>query len=306
MNLENVEPHMLGSCKKVSAALDALVNIAGGRINIHVLMALAAFASIFMGNALEGGLLLVMFNLAHIAEEYFTSKSMFDVRELKENHPEFALLLETSGEESVQFSNLSYTKVPVHDLEVGSHILVRAGEDGLKRTVESYPHLQAQNHRSISKASIFLGNGNLAKTVLWEDAKQTVTVLLLLAVIYYHLFTCGYTFITAMAKLLSLTALFLFIHGMLPSNLYSPLFSFSFVEFTYYQMINWFGHKVSLSLLVVSILSSMSSQAAFIIGTALVFTGFKAYEKWEDSIDSMVGDAYTILLHFGSAKKSSS
>ncbi|OEL32907.1 putative cadmium/zinc-transporting ATPase HMA1, chloroplastic, partial [Dichanthelium oligosanthes] len=113
---------------EVSAALDALVNIADGRINIHVLMALAAFASIFMGNALEGGLLLAMFNLAHIAEEYFTSKSMFDVRELKENHPEFALLLETSGEQSVQFSNLSYTKVPVHDLEVGSHILVRAGE----------------------------------------------------------------------------------------------------------------------------------------------------------------------------------
>ncbi|GJM97617.1 hypothetical protein PR202_ga14554 [Eleusine coracana subsp. coracana] len=112
----------------VSAALDALVNIADGRINIHVLMALAAFASIFMGNALEGGLLLAMFNLAHIAEEYFTSKSMVDVRELKENHPEFALLLETKGDEPVQSSNLTYTKVPVHDLEVGSHILVRAGE----------------------------------------------------------------------------------------------------------------------------------------------------------------------------------
>ncbi|XP_047087005.1 probable cadmium/zinc-transporting ATPase HMA1, chloroplastic [Lolium rigidum] len=112
----------------VSAALDALVDIADGKINIHVLMALAAFASIFMGNSLEGGLLLAMFNLAHIAEEYFTSKSMYDVRELKENHPEFALLLETSGDESVHFSNLSYTKVPVHDLEVDSHILVRAGE----------------------------------------------------------------------------------------------------------------------------------------------------------------------------------
>ncbi|XP_008644738.1 uncharacterized protein [Zea mays] len=36
-------------------------------------------------------------------------------------------------------------------------------KDGLKRTVESYPHLQAQNHRSISKASIFLGNGNRMK-----------------------------------------------------------------------------------------------------------------------------------------------
>ncbi|KAG8074825.1 hypothetical protein GUJ93_ZPchr0006g41047 [Zizania palustris] len=112
----------------VSAALDALVNIADRKINIHVLMALAAFASVFMGNSLEGGLLLAMFNLAHIAEEHFTSKSMIDVRQLKENHPEFALLLETCGDQSAQFSNLCYTKVPVHNLKVGSHILVRAGE----------------------------------------------------------------------------------------------------------------------------------------------------------------------------------
>lgn len=62
------------------------------------------------------------------AEEYFTRKSMVDVRELKENHPEFALLLETSGDKSTRFSNLSHTKVPVNDLKVGSHILVRAGE----------------------------------------------------------------------------------------------------------------------------------------------------------------------------------
>jgi len=57
----------------VSAALDALINIADGRINIHVLMALAAFASIFMGNALEGGLLLAMFNLAHIGTFLLTA-----------------------------------------------------------------------------------------------------------------------------------------------------------------------------------------------------------------------------------------
>ncbi|VAI32908.1 unnamed protein product [Triticum turgidum subsp. durum] len=69
-----------------------------------------------------------MFSLAYIAEEYFTRKSMVVVRELKENHPEFALLLETSGDKSTRFSNLSHTKVPVQDLTVGSHILVRAGE----------------------------------------------------------------------------------------------------------------------------------------------------------------------------------
>lgn len=61
---------------QVSASLDALIEISSGKVNIHVLMAMAAFASIFMGNSLEGGLLLAMFNLAHIgntfAEIYFT------------------------------------------------------------------------------------------------------------------------------------------------------------------------------------------------------------------------------------------
>ena len=53
---------------QVSASLDALIEISSGKVNIHVLMAMAAFASIFMGNSLEGGLLLAMFNLAHIGE----------------------------------------------------------------------------------------------------------------------------------------------------------------------------------------------------------------------------------------------
>jgi sterol-4alpha-carboxylate 3-dehydrogenase (decarboxylating) len=70
----------------------------------------------------------------------------------------------------------------------------------------------------VCSAYQFIYRYAVAKTVLWEDTKHTVTVLLLLAVIYYHLFTCGYTFITAMAKLLSLSALFLFIHGVLPAN----------------------------------------------------------------------------------------
>ncbi|PKU82222.1 probable cadmium/zinc-transporting ATPase HMA1, chloroplastic [Dendrobium catenatum] len=112
----------------VSAALDAVLNVAGGKINIHVLMALAAFASIFMGNSLEGALLLAMFNLAHIAEEYFTRRSNVDVKELKDNHPDFALKLELDEDTLPQFSKLNYNKIPVHQLEVGSYILVRAGE----------------------------------------------------------------------------------------------------------------------------------------------------------------------------------
>ncbi|KAK4771857.1 hypothetical protein SAY86_013632 [Trapa natans] len=112
----------------VSASLDALTDITAGKVNIHVLMALAAFASAFMGNPLEGGLLLVMFNLAHIAEEYFTSRSMIDVRELKENYPEFALLLDVDDNALPNFTDLAYRRVPVHDVEVGSYVLVGAGE----------------------------------------------------------------------------------------------------------------------------------------------------------------------------------
>ncbi|EPS71968.1 hypothetical protein M569_02788, partial [Genlisea aurea] len=112
----------------VSASFDAAMDILGGKINIHVLMALAAFASVFLGNALEGGLLLAMFNLAHIAEEYFTRRSRIDVKELKENHPEFALMLEVESGNLPSFSDVKYVEVPVNDLKIGSYILVKAGE----------------------------------------------------------------------------------------------------------------------------------------------------------------------------------
>nr|AYW01700.1 HMA1 protein [Morus alba] len=112
----------------VSASFDALIDISGGKVNIHVLMALAAFASVFMGNTLEGGLLLAMFNLAHIAEEYFTSRSMIDVKELKENHPEFALVLDMNDDRLPNTFDLAYKRVPVHNVEMGSYILIGAGE----------------------------------------------------------------------------------------------------------------------------------------------------------------------------------
>lgn len=112
----------------VSASLDALIEISSGKVNIHVLMAMAAFASIFMGNSLEGGLLLAMFNLAHIAEEHFTSRSMVDVRELKENNPDFALVLDTKDDKLPNTFDLAYKRIPVHDVTVGSYILVGAGE----------------------------------------------------------------------------------------------------------------------------------------------------------------------------------
>lgn len=53
---------------------------------------------------------------------------MIDVKELKENYPDFALVLDMDDEQLPDTSNLKYKQVPVHDLQVGSYILVGAGE----------------------------------------------------------------------------------------------------------------------------------------------------------------------------------
>lgn len=63
-----------------------------------------------------------------VAEEYFTSRSMIDVKELKENHPDSALVLDTDDGKLPNITDLSYQKVPVHDVQVNSYILVGAGE----------------------------------------------------------------------------------------------------------------------------------------------------------------------------------
>ena len=117
------------------------MDLGGGKMNIHVLMALAAFASAFLGSALEGALLLAMFALSHVgedphpgyhirgvprcsgpylleftrgvgdaAEEYFTQKAMGDVNALRENNPETALVVDDFDTDNPPPSPLSPTK----------------------------------------------------------------------------------------------------------------------------------------------------------------------------------------------------
>jgi cation transport ATPase len=105
------------------------IDIAGGRVDIYVLRTLATFASVFMGNTLEGGSLLAIFNLAHIAEEYYTKRALGDVKALKESNPEVALVLDAFDSAiSHHFSSMAAKRVLAHDLEVDSYILVRPGE----------------------------------------------------------------------------------------------------------------------------------------------------------------------------------
>lgn len=53
---------------------------------------------------------------------------MVDVKELKENYPDSVLVLNVDDNNLPDVSDLAYRSVPVHDVEVGSYILVGAGE----------------------------------------------------------------------------------------------------------------------------------------------------------------------------------
>lgn len=170
----------------VPAILDAAVDIAGLKVNIHVLMALAAFASLLMGNALEGGLLLAMFSFSHIAEDYFTERALGDVRALKESNPESALVLETDGKSaSPSASAMSYTEVPLNKVKVGSYILVRAGEavpvDGevwQGRSMVTVEHLTGESEPIEKKVGDLVPGGArnldgmliIKGTKTWEDS----------------------------------------------------------------------------------------------------------------------------------------
>ncbi|KAF4351434.1 hypothetical protein G4B88_024815 [Cannabis sativa] len=95
-------------------------------------------------------------------------------------------------------------------------------QEGLKRTLESYPHLRAEHQpkrEGPSKASTYLGSGRVADTLLWKDKKQTIITLIVLAAIYFNFVASGFSIITAFAKILLGIAIFLLIHGYLPRKL---------------------------------------------------------------------------------------
>ncbi|GAQ88586.1 hypothetical protein KFL_004420010 [Klebsormidium nitens] len=111
------------------ALLDSMVDLAGGHINIHVLMALAAFASVAMGSPLEGALLLCLFTVSHAAEDALIERAQTDVSALEELSPESALVLSYFDPAHPPAMNaLVSNPVPLKTVARNSFVLVRAGE----------------------------------------------------------------------------------------------------------------------------------------------------------------------------------
>ncbi|XP_042433629.1 3beta-hydroxysteroid-dehydrogenase/decarboxylase-like [Zingiber officinale] len=194
-------------------------------------------------------------------------------------------------------------------------------KDGIQRTIESYSHLKAEQKKRTSKVYTYLGGGKVADTLLWKDKKQSFTMLLLFVALYSYFFANGYTMITAVAKLVSVVALFLFIHGALPSKILGyniQKLSPSYFELSEEQARrhahsathiwnngivilrslckgkDWaLMFKVVFLLLFLNVLGYMSPQTIYKLGLAIAFFGLYVYDRWEDEIDKHIKDAYS-------------
>ena len=110
----------------VTALIGAVQDLAEGKLNIDVLMSLAAFVSLFIGSGKEGGLLLVLFAFASALEKSVKSKAKGAIRSLEKLTPSRAFVLRNDG---------SLIERALRDIRIGELILVKAGSvvplDGL-------------------------------------------------------------------------------------------------------------------------------------------------------------------------------
>lgn len=103
----------------VPALIEAIEKLESFKVNIDVLMVLAAFLSIFIGSSLEGALLLVLFSISHSLEHFVENKAMSTLNQLNKMAPSLALIINAEGK---------LIERSVKDVQVNELILVRAGE----------------------------------------------------------------------------------------------------------------------------------------------------------------------------------
>ena len=87
--------------------------------NSHLLMGLAAIGASFLGDFMEGALLILIFSGAHFLEHYAEGKSKREISQLLEMNPTTARLITDDGKTKT---------VDVSDLKIGDHLQVLNGD----------------------------------------------------------------------------------------------------------------------------------------------------------------------------------
>lgn len=103
----------------VPALIEAIEKLQSYKVNIDVLMVLAAFLSIFIHSSLEGALLLVLFSISHSLEHFVEHKAKSTLNRLNKLAPSMASVINQEG---------TLIERSVKDVQVNELILVRAGE----------------------------------------------------------------------------------------------------------------------------------------------------------------------------------
>lgn len=118
------------------AFIETIEDIKNFEINIDVLMTLAAFLSVLIDSAMEGGLLLVLFALSGAMEHTVSKKSKGALNNLTNLAPSFATTLQEDG---------SLSEKAIKDIDVGEKILIKAQEviplDGVVTNGSSFVNL---------------------------------------------------------------------------------------------------------------------------------------------------------------------
>ncbi len=118
------------------ALIGALEDLSNLEINIDVLMTLAALLSVAIGSGMEGGLLLVLFELSAALEGFVEQKTKSTLIALKELTPTKAQVLSDDG---------STHECSLKEVRIAQHILIKAGEvvplDGVVLAGSSFVNL---------------------------------------------------------------------------------------------------------------------------------------------------------------------
>ncbi|CAM8970539.1 unnamed protein product [Rhodiola kirilowii] len=157
-------------------------------------------------------------------------------------------------------------------------------KEGLDKTIASYSHLRAiqkVKRDGPSKASIMLGGGKVADTLLWRNKKQSLMALFVLIAIYHNFIAPGYTMITTASKVLLVGSIFLLIHGCLPEKVLG--YQIEKVQESNFQFSESMSRQVAVSVVsswkcAVSSLKSLSRgndwNLFFKVVLSLLFLGF--------------------------------
>lgn len=165
---------LIGGFAKAKEGIEE--TISNKELNVEMLMIFAAIGSAIIGYWTEGAILIFIFAMSGALETYTMNKSRKEISSLMELQPEEALVV-TDGIEKI---------VPVSELQIGDHILVKPGEripsDG--RITKGQTHLDeaAITGESIPVSKgydddVFAGTVNLNGSITVEITKESTETL---------------------------------------------------------------------------------------------------------------------------------